>query len=73
MIQEQRRIIEEPTGQFEYGRNINRVSLRFRAEASEVALRTRKALGQLRLFAEPAKPPVHGDPAREPARERRRG
>jgi hypothetical protein len=73
MIQEQRRIIEEPTGQFGRGRNINRVSLRFKAEASEVAMRTRKALDQLRLFAEPAKPPAHGDPAREPPRELRPG
>jgi hypothetical protein len=37
--------------------------LRFRLEAEEIALRTRKALDRLRLLAEPAKSSNQTEPA----------
>jgi hypothetical protein len=63
MIHEQRWMLEHSDGWSGQGLRIDRESLRFRLEAEEIALRTRKALDRLRLLAEPAKSSNKTEPA----------
>jgi hypothetical protein len=62
MIDDQRRMLEDSRGRFESGHDIDRKSLRFRLEAAEVAMRTRKALDRLRHLAEPDGSNLHPEP-----------
>ena len=71
MIDDQRRMLEDSRGRFGSGDDIDKESLRFRLEAAEMAMRTRKALGRLRHLAEPAKSSLHPEPGRGLAAEQR--
>jgi hypothetical protein len=67
LIHEQRCILEQRAGRLRHGGDIERESERFRRAATEMAMRTQKALEQLSQLAEPGKPGRHLDLGREPA------
>jgi hypothetical protein len=60
MIDDQRRMLEHSPGG--RGHDVDRESLRFRLEAAEMAMRTRKALDRLRRMGEPARSSPHPEP-----------
>jgi hypothetical protein len=67
LIHEQRIILEQRAGRLRRDGDIDRESERFRRAATEMAMRTQKALEQLSQLVEPVKPGRHSDPGREPA------
>jgi hypothetical protein len=73
MIYDQRRMLEDPPGRFGRGEDIDREVLRFRLEAAEMAMRTRKALDRIRHMADPAESKLHAEPAHTLEREQHTG
>ena len=60
MIHDQRSVLERPTGKLGRSGDVERESSRLKLEAAEMAVRTRKALHQLRKLAEPVKSRARG-------------
>jgi hypothetical protein len=60
MIHDQRSALELQPGKRGRGDDVERESSRLRLEAAEMAVRTRKALDQLRKLAEPVKSRARG-------------
>lgn len=67
LIHEQRCILEQRAGRLRRSGDIDRESERFRRAATEMAMRTQKALEQLSRLAKPVKSGRQPNPGREPA------